>query len=392
MVIIKNKQTKVNIALLTILLLVVPFLHLGFSYYLSSQMLGVSAMVLLIMTMGIQPRAALLAAMGTALFLIKAFMVMRSYDSHEIALVIREMCCFMLLLLSIQQVSYLGRPDVLLKQYKIFLYMCVAIVSLQYIAILSGFFIQFPFDWFVMNEKTLEGVDLALEHGTRIRPVGFYGESSYMAFVMVSALVIFLSLELELKKVIWVLALNLVTFILLGSLAGMFAYFVVSTFYFLNSMSKNSRRGILTKFLFFGVISCIIVAGLLNSSDYAGRLTSVLTKGDIDNSIYIRYVMPVLMLSEMLDKQLFFGYSIVGFPSIDNALFYLLLHYGILAPIILLVLMLYVRTKFLLVYLILALNFNGAYFAFDKVVVMSLVVGLSIGLMRLKKWQCDERI
>lgn len=377
-----NKQTAVTLGLLGVLLSTIPFLHLGISYYLSAQILGVFALTLLVMLMGIHPNAAVIAPLGCALFMAKAVVELFSSGIQEVLLVMREMLCFLLIVVSIRQISYLSRPSILIRQYTAFLYFCLALISVQYLAILNGMFIQFPFKWFVMNEKTLGGIDLALEHGTRLRPVGFYGEPSYMAFVMVSALVVFLAMTAPGKKVAPVLALNLVVFVMLGSLSGMLAFILIVVVYYLQRNPYEAKPRNFKKFLLLCFVGCMALAILFLIGDFSSRITSLAANNDMDMSIYIRYVLPVLKLSEMFQDGAMFGYSKDDLPSIDNAFFYLLLHYGLIAPLLIMALAYYVRNRLLVVYLLVVLNFNGAYFSFDKAVVMSVVLGLSLGVMR----------
>lgn len=392
-----TKKSNVNFALLTLLFFVVPFLHLGVTFYLSAQMLGFAGLLLMVLRMGVQKRASQFVALGCILFITKLVSESLALDAHELLLVMRELFCFVLLVLAVQQVAFLSRPSVLLRQYNLFLFVSLTLICIQFLAILDGYFIQFPFDWFVMNEGTLIGIDKALEYETRVRPVGFYGEPSYMAFVMVSALVVFLSLEISLRLLIRVLIMNLVAFVLLGSLSGVLAFFIVVAVYFYQRQSLNESRKKLPKLMLLGLVGIVAVVIFLFLSDFSGRISSLLSKDDMDPSIYIRYVIPVLMLSTMMIDGQLLGYSgseiasmveNYGYGgSVDNAFFYLLLHYGVLGPLLIAVLIYYLRNPLLIGYMLVVLNFNGAYFSFDKVVVMSLAIGLSLGLLRENRMQ-----
>lgn len=380
-----KKRNRTNFLLLGFLVTVVPFLQLGFSYYLSAQIFGVLVLSLMVALMGIQRRSALFAVFGAALFSLKVFVELFSFDVRELLVVMREAFCFILLVISVRQISYLAHPVMLRRYYVVFLSVCFVLICLQYLSILHGKFIQFPTDWFVMNEKTLLGVDEALEHGTRIRPVGFYGEPSYMAFVMVSALVTFLSLESRIAKMIPILVVNILAFVLLGSLSGILACLIVGFVSIFTCSGYFSSKRILPRFLFGGFAIGVAFAAILFFSGSAERLSSLFSKGDLDPSIFIRFVAPVMKLSSMVDDARIFGFSSDELISVDNSFFHLLLHYGIVAPVLFFVLAIYIRSFFLVLYLSLALNFNGAYFSYDKVVVMSLTLGLSLGALLHRK-------
>lgn len=382
-------KIKIEYALLACLLFIVPVVQLGISYYISFQIFGVIMLLFLILKIRLTKNALVPVGIGLIIFLLKIFIEMFSFDLREILLVFREAFCFSLLVLAIGQISKLGSSISLPNVYYIFLFSSTALIFLQAGAITNGVFISFPFDWYVANMSTLTGVDAALEHGTRLRPVGFYGEPSYMAFVLMSALAIFLSFDqIKIRTVLVVLAFNLFALFLLASLAGALSFLLMLTVYVFKEKSF-SMRSISGPLLFVSIVF-IGMAVVFIESDISRRV-SALFSGNADLSVNIRYVIPFSLVQDMFFSGHLIGYGsgeiskaaqFYGLGSVDNALLGLVLHYGILAPVLIAIVVMKVRNALLVAYILVVLNFNGAYFSFDKVLIMSLTVGLSLSISR----------
>lgn len=388
----KLEQTKVGFFVLSTLLLMVPFIQLGLSYYLSVQVLALMGLLFFVVKKkGLQSRSIQFIGAGALLFVAKALVELSGSDLHEVLLVAREMFCFALLILSIKQISPLNCSELLLKKYRWFITISCTLIAVQYVVIFSGSFISFPIEWFIANQGTLEGVSDAVQYQTRLRPVGFYGEPSYMAFVLLSAFLYFLSSETRLRPILVTLFINVLALVLLGSMSGILALFCMMFFYVTqdNVLGKNLKK--IPKALQIGVVVGTAIAAISFNEDISERILNLSDLNTIDPSTYIRYVMPVIEISKMMGDGFWMGYSgdemerltaSYDAYSIDNAFFYLILHYGILGPLIISIFLLYLRQPLLVVYALVVLNFNGAYFTFDKVVVMSLAIGLSLGALK----------
>lgn len=386
-----DKQRGMNYVLLSIAALSIPFVNLGVSFYISFQIFGVVILSILILKMGVQRRALSYCYMASIFFLVKLLVEIRTGSIQELLLVCREMLLYFIFLLAVAQVSYLPKVSVLINIYKTLIVLFTIILASQFIAIKNGVFLQFPYEWYVFNQGTLDGVGLALETESRIRPVGFYGEPSYMAFIVISALVLYLAIENRFRVAIFTILLNLMCLLLLGGLSGVLSFIILLAVWGYQNISLGNGRSRMRRYFVMSVFTVLSMVSILTQSDFLARLSSILSKDDMDLSIYGRFIAPVLMIINMVNEGRFFGYPVSeilrigefhGVGSIDNAFFFLLLHYGLLAPFLLLILFKYVKYRLLIVYAILILNFNGAYFSFDKIITMSLVIGLSFGVYR----------
>lgn len=394
---------KIAFPLLSFILLMVPFLQLGISYYVSPQIVGFLGMVALVLFSRLDRRAVIFASICALIFLVKASLVFKISDIHNFLLVFREMLCFAVLLLAIRPVSFLYRQERIDTLYIRFLLMAAILVTLQHLAIANGRFVAFPYEWFVMNKGTLEGVELALHFESRLRPVGFYGEPSYMAFILTSAFVVFLSYVEKWKKILPIFVVNLFILALLGSLSGILAFmFIALVLIYLRLFSGGGPMKSANMLVVSVLILSLLYVSLLQG-EFVSRLLTVFYSDEIDPSMYVRYVGPALLIGEMIiDGDWLVGYSgseiyehanSLNMGSIDNAALYLSLHYGfVAAPLFLAVLIYYVRHPLLIAYMLITLNFNGSYFSFDKAVVMALVLGLATGAIRHRQAQLKRAV
>lgn len=390
-----GQRRNVLLSLLGLILLMTPLLHLGFSYYISAQIVGFLSLAALVMFSRFERRAVIFASICAFLFIVKLVAVLHTSVSRDLLVVLREMACFILLLLAVRPISALCRPERVSKLYVWFLWIASLLIMTQYFAIANGFFLSFPNEWFVMNRGTLEGVNLALYHESRLRPTGFYGEPSYMAFILISAFVVFLSYEARWKILLSVAALNALVLVFLGSLSGYLAFIIIAAVFGYLKLSAEGGRNKLNASLLLGVLAVFMLSVFVSQGEFIARLSSFSIDTEVDPSAYVRFVVPYLIFMQMIDDGAWFGYAnsemqnlVGGFDIgwIDNALFYLLLHYGIASTLLFIYfLAFYVRHPFLITYILIVLNFNGAYFSFDKTVVMALVLGFSIAMIRVGK-------
>lgn len=373
----------------------IPFLHLGVSYYVSPQIVGIFCIGVLILLSGVNRREFNLTMICSLLFLIKAAFVFQFAATHDFLLVLRELFCFAILVIAIPSIVRLYNRGAIASLYVFFLLVSAVLVIVQYIAISNGKFVSFPYDWFVMNTGTLEGVDTALEFESRLRPTGFYGEPSYMAFILVSLFVIFLSYEERWKQISLVIFLNSVIFALLSSLAGILAFLIICVVFSCLKILHGKEKRTLVNLLLGLAFILLIIGIILYNKEFISRLNSVLVYNEIDPSIYVRYHVPISMFMDMIKNNLWFGYSgsmiyeqldVFGIGSVDNALLYLLLHYGVMSTFLILSAIIYYLRHYplLIAYILLTLNFNGSFFSYDKSVIMALVLGLSVGAYKQK--------
>lgn len=374
----------------------VPFIQLGISYYLSVQIVAFIVLILIV-SQRIERRAALFAVGGAAVFGLKIVeLLMIQANTHDFLVVLREALCYSVMLLAFGGLSRMvGRGRLGIAEKVIFPIMIASVLLIvwQFIAIKNDAFVSFDKSWFIMNQPTLAGVKEALLEHSRLRPVGFYGEPSYMAFVMISILLVGLFYFRKAADVVLLCGMCLIGLLLLGSLSGVLAYGILVAAYFL---FRPGRRNLATKrlvgaFTILGVLSICLVWVL--PSEYYARIAGILNNGiSHDTSANIRFVLPSELLLKMAKSGQWVGYTasaLEGFingriNSIDNALLWVLLEYGMLGIVLLGLYITYIRNVTLVAYFIVCLNFNGSIFSYDKAVIVSIALGLCLGIVRAK--------
>lgn len=368
-----------------------PFLQLGISFYLSFQIFAIGLILILSGSQNVSKNSLFFIMVGLSSFILKILFSITNISASELLLIAREGFCFILLMLGINKIRKFENLRQIKNLCSLFLLASFIIITLQHLAISNGQFVSFPFAWFIMNESTLSGVGDALYHSARLRPVGFYAEPSYMALILTSVIVILISSKPNEKmRSLFFFTASVFMYLTLSSFAGILAILMilaVSTY----TTTRNDSKKRKSSFIFLSIIFILSLPVVYLNPEYSQRLTGVFT-GQVDPSTYIRYVIPFQMVADMFSNGFLFGYSnseilyladSKKIGSIDNAFFNLILHYGLLGILPIIALLFYVRSPILITYLLLALNFNGSYFAYDKVVIISLTVGLSLAAEKI---------
>ncbi|WP_431293730.1 hypothetical protein [Pedobacter sp. P26] len=255
-----------------------------------------------------------------------------------------------------------------------FFIVVLTLILIQSLFILQGQYLGFPIQYFAINQGTLANADKALMYGTRFRPTSFYGEPSYTAWIVVSFLVIILSRIEFTNKVKWLLISFCLTIVTISqSLSGILAVCILTATWITTGTGKKLN----IKFIFLSVIGIIIGISLVLyfSEDFANRLSAILSNSD--ESSTVRFNNPLVYFNGMIENNLLFGVSNFGDLDIDNAAWGLVIQYGILSVAIAILVIKFLGNKFLIIYFFIAMNFNGSLFGFDKILVISMVVGLS---------------
>lgn len=381
---------------LFIALALVPLVQLGYTYYISIQSIGVLFLAKKTLHKKIPKAIWLPGVIGGCIFSLKIIFTLKNIDHAELLLTLREAFCFYIIIFSthwITQDLKKSNPSEIIASGKIpyfFILISAVVVFFQEIYIKNGIFLSIPLDWFIANADTLSGVESALEHQTRLRPVGFYGEPSYMAFVLMSALTMLICSESKNHIIATGILAAIVSLSILKSLSGFLSFAAIILVYIATTRKINFASKLIA--IIFSAFIFSVTLGF-SDTEVSDRITNILA-GNVDSSTFVRYIFPAITVESMLEQGDLIGYSGYrileiarnhGLNSIDNALFYLMLRYGIFCPVILAIILYRFRNPLVITYALLALNFNGAYLSFDKALIISLTAGISLHLLNKKK-------
>lgn len=365
-----------------LVLLSLPIIQLGFSYYFSA---AIAAFALLFV-IGRWP-----AISGTTLtgllIVCCAFMLksaINAFDgngSREVLLPLRELTCFMVMMIGALKIkSQQANERALDRAVLFFLLISAAIVVLQYSLLARGFYFGFPLDWFVKNRETLVGIDNALYHQTRVRPTLFYGEPSYGAFVIFSLLTVALVGNGDKRYKLVCIFLSLLAAAGLQSVAGIMSISTLLIFWIIGTRDEFFRTW---KLPFLTIAAATIVLVVISSNEFNTRLHQIQTAQD--PSFVNRMLEPLQIFREgwLSGKVLgqttsdiaAFYYGDFGDALITNALLWILIYYGVLSIPMFLFLFRFCGVGLALLYVVITMNFNGDFFSFDKAVIVSLVLG-----------------
>lgn len=372
------KYSKMPIVIIYLFLIVLPFIQLGFSYYASVAFLSFVIIFLLSFRTTIlkKKRIIYVILFGCILFLLKTgILYFFQNDLRETLIPLREMLCFIALIListflSNAHINYVKVEKILV----FFLVVTLLIVIIQKILLSRGVYFGFPVNSFVANQATLNGMDYALKNETRFRPTSFYGEPSYTSSVIFSLLTMLLLFkEVSMRTKYISIFISLLITILSDSFSGILAISLYVALWFLQLIiqKKNFKIGISVIVISF--IAVLLI--LFFSNEFQERILNISRSSD--ESFSIRMLYPILIIQKMSFPQILFGVnSYTQLMSIDNAAYALFIHYGILSLMLLIALWRFIKDKMIIIYFAIMLSFNGTLFGFDKILIISIVIGL----------------
>jgi hypothetical protein len=357
------------------MLLLVPFLQMGYSYYSSVSFFGLIAFFFISFNSGINSsRVLFYSVFSFFFFLIKIIHVSISTEDIRNSLIpFREAFCFIGFVFLTNKISEINfNLEKIAKLVKILLLSILVMVLIQMFYLSNGQYFGFPVKYFAMNKETLESADLALSSGSKYRPTAFYGEPSYAGWIVLSLMAILLQITDKLNGYIYIIV-SLFIVILLESFSGILSIGIYTVFWLLTNNKKSIDLGInLSKTLTISFISFLLLFFL--STSFQKRVTNLIAFED--SSFVFRLINPYRYMVKMINNNNFLGVNNFSELLIDNAAWALLLQYGILAIFILYLLLKYSSSSILTtIYIILALNFNGTFLSFDKIIISSLVIG-----------------
>ena len=181
--------------MIALLLLLVPAIQLGFSYYASAA----TAMALLVTarTLGVLPNTSSItwiAVSATAAAMFLSALFIPGVTEADLWRRAREAFFFFWM---IPALSVIAIRPVTISNKIVFAILAVVILFagialIQASALAGGRYFGLPSEYFIQNAATLPGL-LDLKY-SRIRPTGTFGEPSYFAFILISMLVMLIPL------------------------------------------------------------------------------------------------------------------------------------------------------------------------------------------------------
>lgn len=375
-----------------LILLIVTFtcVQIGFTYYLSFATLSLACVVCL------WPKCLLAGFLShpKALFVAFAFFgVFACYWTNDVVEVdlfeevirtCREVIMFLLVVAFLRGAS---NRDTRASQKHLnaglmFLavgFFLLVIVQLRFLS--SGEYFGLPREAFIQNQMTIPTAEDVF--WSKIRPSGTFGEPSYLAFILVSILLMVVPILTTSRIGQVVGCLVALTGLMTESGSFLVALCLLVMVGLVPEMNTTQK-------LYAGVVGAPVAAGVMLwfSSDVAGRLVGFVRDGS-DLSLGIRLLGPVSILPEFL-REYPFGvfFSLNGwmlqrsFPDVfvqygsvfDNALCNVFFGHGILAVPILWIVFSAVQSSIVRLYLFICMSFNGMIFSVDKVAVICISV------------------
>ncbi|WP_165184032.1 hypothetical protein [Caulobacter soli] len=260
--------------------------------------------------------------------------------------------------------------------------------------VLQKVYIGIPKSFFIQNENTLPTLlDMIY---ARIRPMGTFGEPSYLGFYSTSLIFVLLgnSESGKFRKISNILIFGNIA---IGLLSQSMAFVVAITITLLVhlSNSKSFKRWMSTRThipVAIGITAILALITLASLGKFEGvrlfdRVGTIMSGNDFSANVRIFYPLQVLLEyifaypfgsanSELLYNVSDISMKFIGFPikSIDNALITASFLYGFVGLLVIVTLGISARTVSMLAYLFVCANFNGALLSVDKLAIVSLAV------------------
>lgn len=365
--------------------LLVPFVQLGITYWVSVQVL-VAGIMLFVSLRLIDGRVGItqLGIFGIVTGL--AFLSLASVpnlDVEDALRVARECLVLISIMVGIPALERSGasfRSARLEPAATAAISVIALFTVIQAASLIVRQFPTFPYQWFVANFDTLpDELDLMYSD---IRPSGPFGEPSYLSFATVALLIGIRGL-LFARKSTWLLIVGVAVVLLSRSLAGYLSLALLS----LVVAPRNYRAVMLSM-----AVGGIAVVVLLTLSDIDIPILSRIAEISSDKSTFFRIFAPIQVIGNFLAQYpvgvpfrsltaaLAPYASELGLPArelLHNGISNLVFSYGIVGIIMVILVVCSSRDVAIRLFLFLGMNFNGAFLAPDKLAVLLIMVALS---------------
>lgn len=366
---------------LVFIIVLLPFMQIGVSYWLAGHIALLSCLVfadLKRLKKYFLSNQVWLRALGAYALVLSAALY-SDVSSGDMLYSTREAFCFYLIagsggLLLFPSPSEMEKLLRVLAVFSIFMFF-LTLIQTAFLA--QGVYFGLPQDWFVINSGTLpDELDLLY---SRIRPMGSYGEPSYLAAVCLTLMFGVSQMWDHSHKVRWIILCLLFVILLSRSMSGILSATLIISFVLLKSRMSG----------FYVIISVFFLALMFLGVIYFelgifARFNSI-SRGE-DVSFLVRVWEPLkalpVMLVEfptgipfriLLDQPYVSSELIEPRYLVQNGILRMVFTCGFLGVLVWMIIVFLYRRKpeFLFLLFILA-NQNGSLFSTDKVVLVSL--------------------
>jgi len=243
-----------------------------------------------------------------------------------------------------------------------------ALALTQQFALSRGSYFGFPKSWFAQNADTVPDL-LALKY-SRLRPTGTLGEPSYFGFLSLSLFMMAFGYARRYR----LMAFCAMVAVLTGLLSRSFSFVIALSFVgFVVVASARQNRSRQVTLLLPGLVASAVVIFLIVQQRFLGATT--------DTSAYARVIGPPVVVGPFLRDHPFgvnfadlprvlesytSGVGFHGSEFLHNSLFNMIFCYGIFAVPIWYFLFFRIRDPILNSYVFICAFFNGAYLSVDK--------------------------
>ena len=379
-----KRQIQIKIdtgAYFALVVMLLPILQIGFTYYLSvASICFALAMLLMVLRGVLTPQNILLAAITGLIFALLPF-IQSGFSGDGYLRYFRELffafilIAFFLFVRNSRNTAFIEPP------YRILL--IVVLFELVFTLIQLYFlpkvvYIGLPRDIFVNNAENLpDYLDLYYSY---IRPFGTYGEPSYLAFIMLAVMMMVYGNIEHSKPARFVFAMAAIV----GLISQSMSFIIFSALIFFPSVLRYMKAT-------FGQAGDFIVATVALVS--IGTIFSLSRSQDIlsgtDASANYRFFLPIAALPQYISEHPlgapvpgvidFFvnrdsASSVTAIRSIDNAFLGLAYSYGMMALLFIFAIFVNIRSYTVFAFVFASMSFNGAVFSVDKVPVIILAV------------------
>ncbi len=367
-----------------------PFIQLGFSYWLSFSTLAAIMVVLRLreqLAAGLKHHPWILTI---PLFMIWPLFTEPSLDSAQDLLKTARQALFAGLMIAIINGCAIVRPRINIRLLQLalsaLLPLLLGLVLVQFVLLRGGVYLGFPEEAYSNELGTIPGaMDLRY---SALRPAGPFSEPSYLSFIMLSATLFLLAVYQNTRSA----KMPIIGAIAIGLLSQA-ASFVVFQFALVGAYVERMVRGpmrvlvlpVLVVALLFAIGLLILTLG--SDVEILSRLRGgASATGDV--SIFVRIFGPLqaipgylsrfpLGLPDSVIQQTIAPYALsFGVEPADylmNGMFNLIFSFGILGLVIV-AFFLVRRNLILIIYLVSCMMFNGSFLSHDKLAVIGFFV------------------
>lgn len=382
--------------LIACILLCIPFIQLGFQYYLSVMILAFILILFIPSIREIHAATPTLAFILPLMLLPTLLHINLDTGLHSLLRSAREFICLAVIYIFVSQRTAIAERIKLNFKFVKFAtallaLSLLAVVIVQYVFLKRGIGYFIPADYYILNAGTIPTeLDLLW---SRIRPSATFGEPSYLGFVTTSLLFVVLHAFHNHKYKFIIVGVLIFTVVLSNTLAGIIACASILFIYLWMHYNKSHQR-LSIMMLSLAAVLVITFSGFLNITE---RLSN-LTDAKVESSGYNRVTVPLKVVSTILIQ------SPVGVPThalpavfrslhyeakdfaggpLSNGFFNIIINYGVFGMIIIYFVIRATHGYLPLVaYLFFSSMFNGGIFTFDKATIIGITILIATYSMR----------